>query len=123
MKISHKIYTVIIVLAACISTYEIYSYFTYRNIEVVDYTTLIKKAEYGKVTKIDLRLAAKYFLENHVCNVSSDNNRNKQCFEKLRSSNRICAKKHIDALKINDMNKSVAHEIIRRYKVCIEEST
>ena len=103
------------------AAYEGYNYFRFHDIEVVDYKTLVLRAEYGGVTLADVQRGAEHIMEYHFCTAALEENANQQCLENFHDRNEKCATQHIFGAQFDEVDESTAYTIIRRYKVCIED--
>ncbi len=101
--------------------YEGYNYYRYHDIEVIDYSTLMLRVEYGEITIGDVQRGAEHAMEYIVCRASLDEDANQRCLQNFRDRNDECATQHIFGAQFDELDGAIAHSIIRRYKVCIED--
>jgi hypothetical protein len=120
MKARYKFLIVVIAIIVSAFLYETYNYFKYRGIEVTNYNTLMLKAEYGNVTKKEIRIGAEDLVENYFCKRANSEIVNEECIGNLKTYGNACAKKHIEGIELKEMNEHKVYEIIRIYKVCLE---
>jgi len=109
--------TVPVVVSALLIAKEIYQIHKYRNIEVVDYATLMWKLEYGEITTNDLKIGA-YDFVTRKCDLITEEISN-LCRERLPGRIESCDRGLFEKHDTSSLGSDDVYNIIRRFNACI----
>jgi hypothetical protein len=90
---------------------------TYPHIEVIDYDTMIKKAEYGSINNNELRIGAFDLINNSLC-IKVTDDLTTECRDKFKSKKENCAQLKLDTVDATKLNGNQAYLTVRQFNVC-----
>jgi hypothetical protein len=89
----------------------------YQTLEVIDYNTMLKKAEYASINNKELRIGAFQLVEGILCKKITDE-LTRECIYEYNKSKDLCAEEILDKVDAENLNENKASLIVRQFNVC-----
>lgn len=108
---------IILCVAAAYFGHKGYANYTYPRIDVADYDTMIKKAEYGSINNKELRVGAFDLVTNSLCIMVTEE-LTQECIDKFKLKQEQCAELTLDTVNAEVLNGNQAYLAVRQFNVC-----